>query len=93
LDFIDRISNPVVDNLPVITVDGELIDSGTNLTQISGWVEDVANDLSTEATDRTNADTALQNTKENNKYVGVDEADATAYSIANPDIISFYPEV
>jgi hypothetical protein len=34
LDFIDRIANPVADNLPVITEDGELIDSGESISGI-----------------------------------------------------------
>jgi hypothetical protein len=42
LDFIDRIANPVTDDLPIITSNGELIDSGVNISGIfntvSGWV-------------------------------------------------------
>jgi hypothetical protein len=42
LDFIDRIANPVTDDLPIITSNGELIDSGINISGIldtvSGWV-------------------------------------------------------
>jgi hypothetical protein len=34
LDFIDRIANPVTDNLPIITANGELKDSGESITDI-----------------------------------------------------------
>jgi hypothetical protein len=34
LDFIDRIANPTTDNLPIITANGELKDSGESITDI-----------------------------------------------------------
>jgi uncharacterized protein YceH (UPF0502 family) len=57
LDFIDRIANPVTDNIPIITSNGELIDSGESIT---GIYNTVSTDLATETTDRTNADSDLQ---------------------------------
>jgi hypothetical protein len=38
LDFIDRIANPVIDNLPIITSDGELIDSGQSISGITNLI-------------------------------------------------------
>jgi hypothetical protein len=38
LDFIDRIANPVTNNIPIITANGELIDSGENLSGIASAI-------------------------------------------------------
>jgi hypothetical protein len=35
LDFIDRIANPVTDNIPIITANGELIDGGQSISGIT----------------------------------------------------------
>jgi hypothetical protein len=40
LDFIDRIANPVAYDIPVITSNGELIDSGESISGILKTVED-----------------------------------------------------
>jgi hypothetical protein len=45
-DFIDKIANPTENNLPIITYDGELIDSQVSIGTISGWVEDVSTTVS-----------------------------------------------
>jgi predicted nucleic acid-binding Zn-ribbon protein len=38
LDFIDRIVNPVTDNIPIITANGELIDGGQSITGITNLI-------------------------------------------------------
>jgi hypothetical protein len=40
LDFIDRIANPTTNNLPIITSNGELIDSGESVSGILEIIED-----------------------------------------------------
>jgi hypothetical protein len=47
-DFIDKISSPTVGNIPTITSDGELIDGGFSKATISGWINAVAQDSSTD---------------------------------------------
>lgn len=49
LDFIDRIANPVTNNIPIITANGELIDGGESISGIfntvSGWVNTKENNI------------------------------------------------
>jgi hypothetical protein len=40
LDFIDRIANPITDNIPIITANGELIDSGVSIDDIPAPAND-----------------------------------------------------
>jgi hypothetical protein len=44
LDFIDRISNPITNNLPIITADGELIDGGESISGIYNTIMNNIND-------------------------------------------------